>query len=150
MAGTANDGAATELALPSASDIAAYHELAVQLSPGMPQLRALHLLESAVARVETALAYGAAADAVDAAALLCCTIIKNHPFMDGNKRGGYSALAVVLWANGLRLEAGDMELFQRLFQIAETSGPWEEFAAWIRDRVEPDTTFIAPAPASPP
>ena len=136
-----NDGVAARLVFPSASDIAAYHQRAVRLSPGMAPLRALHLLESAVARVETALAYGAAADAVDAAALLCCAIIKNHPFMDGNKRGGYSALAVVLRANGLRLEAGDMELFQKLFQTAETSGPWEEFAAWIRDRVEPDPTF---------
>lgn len=150
MVGMSNDDVAKQLALPSASDITAYHELAVQLSPGMPQLRALHLLESAVARMETALVYAAAADAVDAAALLCCAIVKNHPFMDGNKRAGYSALAVVLWANGLRLEAGDMELFQRLYRVADTSEPWEEFAAWIRDRVEPDTTFIAPAPASPP
>ena len=138
------------LALPSAPDIAAYHKLAVQLSLGMPQLREQHLLESAVARTETALTYGAAADAVDAAALLCCAIIKNHPFMDGNKRAGYSALAVVLWANGHRLEATDMELFHRLRRIAETSGPWEEFAAWIRERVEPDATFTAPTPASPP
>ena len=141
MVGMWNDGVAKQLALPSASDITAYHELAVRLSPGMPQLRAPHLLELAVARVETVLAYGAAADAVDAAALLCCAIIKNHPFMDGNKRGGYSALAVVLRANGLRLEASDMELFQRLFRVAETSEPWEEFAAWIRERIEPDPTF---------
>ena len=128
-------------ALPSAPDIAAYHKLAVQLSPGMPQLREQHLLESAVARAETALAYGAAADAIDAAALLYCAIIKNHPSMDGNKRVGYSALAAVLWANGHRLEATDMELFHRLRRIAETSGPWEEFAAWIRERIEPDSTF---------
>ena len=102
------------------------------------------MLESAVARTETALAYGAAADAVDAAALLCCAIVKNHPFMDGNKRAGYSALAAVLWANGCRIEATDMELFHRLRGIAETSGSWEEFAAWIRERIEPDSTFTAP------
>ena len=141
MARTPAVGAANELAFPSARDIAAYHKLAVQLSPGMPQLREAHLLESAVARAETALAYGAAADAVDAAALLCCAIVKNHPFMDGNKRAGYSALAAVLWANGCRIEATDMELFHRLRRIAETSGPWEEFAAWIRGRIEPDSTF---------
>ena len=61
--------------------------------------------------------------AADAATLLCCAITKNHPFMDGDKRDGYSALAVVLRANCLRLEAGDTELFQKLFQTAETSGP---------------------------
>ena len=141
-----NDDVAKQLALPLASDIAAYHELAVQLSPGMPQLRALHLLESAVARTETALAYAAAADAVDAAALLCWR--SNHPFMDGNKRAGYSALAVVLWANGSGSKQAIWSCSKGCI-IADTSEPWEEFAAWIRDRVEPDATFTAPDPASP-
>ena len=113
-----------------------FHDAQLRRFGGAPGLRDPGLLESAVGRVETALAY-ADMDAVDAAAMLCHTILRNHAFVDGNKRTAYGALVMTLAGNGLRLEADDAAILEMIVGAAAGPEPWHAVAGWLRSRVRP-------------
>jgi death-on-curing protein len=58
----------------------------------------------------------------DKAAAYLYHIVKNHPFIDGNKRTGFACCDVFLRINGYRLQAKYREeLYQLVLQLA--SGP---------------------------
>jgi death on curing protein len=71
------------------------------------------------------------------AALYAAGLVKNHPFVEGNKRTGAVACELFLVANGLRLLASDTELVGAILGLA--SGQIDEtvFAAWLRESTEP-------------
>lgn len=121
--------------LPEPRTLRVFHDAQLRRFGGAPGMRDAGLLESAVGRVRSALLY-AEMDAVDAAAMLCHAILKNHAFVDGNKRTAYGALIMTLAGNGLRLRAGDMEIAGMIFEAAGGSDGWEPIAAWVRARTE--------------
>ena len=45
-------------------------------------------------------------------------IIKNHPFLDGNKRVAFGAMDIFLQMNGLILKADENELYKLIIDIA--------------------------------
>lgn len=61
-----------------------------------------HLIESALARPRHAAIY-ADADIVRQAATLCFGLIKNHPWLGGNKRTATHLLEIFLYLNGYAL-----------------------------------------------
>ncbi|MEW5718511.1 MAG: Fic family protein, partial [Chloroflexota bacterium] len=66
------------------------HERAIQRYGGLPELRDLGLLESALAvPKQTMFGDDLYPDVATKAAILLFTLIKNHPFVDGNKRTGF-------------------------------------------------------------
>jgi len=80
-----------------------------------------------VGRLESALAMPAAtfggellhASLDEQAAAYLFHFVKNHPFVDGNKRTGLVALLAFLGLNGRRLEAPDDELTDLVLGVAE-------------------------------
>lgn len=118
--------------LPDAATLRVFHDAQLRRFGGAPGLRDAGLLDSALGRVQSALAY-ADMDVVDAAAMLCHAILKNHAFVDGNKRTAYGALVMIL--AGLRLEAEDTEIVQTILDAAAGQRPWQDIAAWLRPRV---------------
>ncbi len=40
---------------------------------------------------------------IEKSAILAFTLVKNHPFLDGNKRTGHAAMEVFLLLNGMKL-----------------------------------------------
>jgi death-on-curing protein len=114
-----------------------FHDAQLRRFGGAPGLRDPALLESAIGRVRTALAY-TEMDAVDAAAMLCHAVLKNHAFVDGNKRTAYGALVMVLAGNSLRLEAEDDSILAMILGAAAGPEPWQSIAAWLRPRVRAD------------
>lgn len=65
------------------------------------------------------------------AARLCCSIIGNHPFMDGNKRIGIAAMIVFLGINGISLNSEDSELVDLGIGIADGSIDCDTLTKWI-------------------
>ena len=63
-------------------------------------------------------------------------LITNHPFLDGNKRAGTLAAAVMLEMNGVRL-CSEPTWFSRLEQLtwktAKAEASREDLAAVLRD-----------------
>jgi death-on-curing protein len=59
-------------------------------------------------------------------------IIKNHPFVDGNKRTAITASSIFLLRNGYKLETSNEELEQFTLKVASKDVSIEEIAGWLR------------------
>ncbi|MCI2264548.1 type II toxin-antitoxin system death-on-curing family toxin [Sediminivirga luteola] len=102
------------------------------------QVRDVGLLDSALARpVASAFGLPAYGSLALAAAAQTESIVRNHPLFDGNKRTGLYLLAVFLRLNGLRLVAGNDELYEHIVAAARGDVDLDQSASFIADRVEP-------------
>jgi death-on-curing protein len=72
-------------------------------------------------------------DLYNQAAALLDSLIRNHPFIDGNKRTGIVAAGLFLQMNGYRLTASDSELEIFTLEVALGQANIEKIAAWFRD-----------------
>src|SRR5215207_8227709 len=78
------------------------------LSSGVFGIRDQGLLDSAVARPAQILAYQDPTPTVfQLAAAVAFGLIRNHPFLDGNKRAGFIACVMTLGINGFLLDIPD-------------------------------------------
>ena len=104
---------------------------------GAPGIRAGgdDLIESALARPQHKYAYGSGADLADLAAAYLYGLAKNHGYIDGNKRVGFTAAATFLLLNGLRLTASEPEAYDTVIGVVEGRHTEEQLAAWIRAHV---------------
>ncbi len=65
------------------------------------------------------------------AARLCFGLVKNHPFVDGNKRIGAHAMLVFLTLNGIELRYTQEELSDVILQLAAGTISFFELLEWI-------------------
>ena len=98
---------------------------------GAAGLRDAGLLESALARPRNLLSYGEA-DIAALAAAHAYGLVRNHPFIDGNKRAAFLACAVFLEINGYRLIAGEADAAAQVLALADGAVDEAAFAAWLR------------------
>ena len=75
----------------------------------------------------------------DKAGALLRSLIKNHPYKDGNKRMGMALTTVFLLMNGHIFLPTSKEMLTYALQIAKSEPDvgWREVAAWIRDHTYP-------------
>lgn len=99
-------------------------------------LRDEGLLDSALARPKNLIAYEKTSGISDLAASYCAGIMKNHPFVDGNKRAAFLALGLFLELNGYRLTANQPEAFQNILALAAGKLEEAELSIWVTRNVE--------------
>ncbi|MFN0126251.1 MAG: type II toxin-antitoxin system death-on-curing family toxin [Verrucomicrobiales bacterium] len=80
------------------------HEQSLAEFGGAAGIRDEGLLDSALSKPENLFAYGTPS-VFELAASYGFGLVKNHPFIDGNKRIGFIVAVVFLQINGWRLEA---------------------------------------------
>ena len=97
--------------------IVALHAEQLRLHGGAPNLRDPGMLESALDRPRQKEAYGDR-DLSDLAAAYLFGIVKNHPFVDGNKRTGLAAADLFLYFNGFSLETEQEDLIEFVTMVA--------------------------------
>jgi death on curing protein len=102
---------------------------------GAPGLRDAGLLESALARPRQIFAYSDC-DLVELAAAYVAGIVRNHPFVDGNKRTGFMTGYVFLERNGLHFTASEAEAAQAVLELAAGTIDETGFALFLRDHVK--------------
>ena len=90
------------------------------------------LLESALARPRQLWTYEANADLARLAAAYGVGLVRNHPFVDGNKRAAFLAVGLFLGLNGFQLVADPADAARTVFALAAGEMDEPEFAAWIR------------------
>jgi len=90
------------------------------------------LLESALSRPVNLFHYGDAKDLADLAASYAFGLVKNHAFVDGNKRAGFLACGVFLQINGRTLDAKVEDAIAAVLALAEGTMGEKAFAEWIR------------------
>lgn len=65
------------------------------------------------------------------AARLCFGLVKNHPFVDGNKRIGAHVMLVFLALNGIELQHTQTELSKVILQLAAGTLQSTDLLDWI-------------------
>jgi death on curing protein len=98
---------------------------------GLPGVRDDGALESAIARPKNLFAYGQASSIGELGAALAWALVRNHPFMDGNKRAAFAALTMFLELNGHRLTCSEVEETAMVLRAAASEIAEEEWTAWV-------------------
>ena len=70
------------------------------------------------------------------AARLCFGLVKNHPFIDGNKRTGTHAMLVFLALNGIELDYTQEELSGVILSLAAGEIGHSELLRWVIEHQE--------------
>ena len=114
--------------IPSA--VIAIHKELISEHGGIAGIRDQGLLDSALARPKNIQAYKKAS-IPELAAAYAYGIVKNHPFIDGNKRVGLSILAVFLLLNGYKLIASEADAVITIDALASGSLEQEALTLWV-------------------
>ena len=104
---------------------------------GLSGIRDQGLFEAASARARQVFTYDPEADIATLAAAYAGAFMRNHPFVDGNKRAGTAACLTFLRLNGLRLDVTDDALTEKALGLASRALSEDAFADWIRTNVTP-------------
>ena len=94
------------------------------------------LLESAIDRPRNLHAYVKDVTIPRLAAAYCFAIVKNHPFVDGNKRAGLLAGNAFLALNGYRFQPEETEIVHMILALAEGAIGEDELASWFSENSE--------------
>ena len=70
---------------------------------------------------------------LDKATRLAFGLIKNHPFIDGNKRIGTHAMLIFLALNGITLSYNDEELIDIILKVASGKANENDLYTWIKN-----------------
>lgn len=117
----------------TAEQVLFIHYSLIEETGGSHGIRDLALFQSAVARPLAAFGGNDLyPDLFTKAAALMHSIIKNHPFVDGNKRTGITAASIFLMHNGFQITASNKELERFTVKIASTNTDIEEIAKWFK------------------
>ena len=116
-------------------DALALHDRLLALDGGAAGVRNLGLLQSALARPQQLHAYGDAPDTIDMAAAYTVGIVRNHPFVDGNKRTAFVVGVLFLEINGHRFTATEEDATQAVLGLADRTIDEAAFIRWLRANV---------------
>ncbi len=94
------------------------------------------LVESALARSQQAATYEDA-DLMRQAATLYFGMVKNHPWMGGNKRTASLLVDEFLFRNGIEILASTQEIIELVHHIEADRWKVDEIEAWLRDHTSP-------------
>ncbi|WP_392476224.1 type II toxin-antitoxin system death-on-curing family toxin [Nostoc sp. C110] len=113
--------------------VVAIHRRQLAEHGGLEGIRDEGLVQSALYRPQNLLAYSESPpDIASLAAAYAYGIVKNHPFVDGNKRTAYVVMRTFLKLNGYDLQASSEEKYQIWIDLAAGKLSEEELAEWIR------------------
>ena len=106
------------------------HEQSLAEHGGTSGIRDEGLLDSALGKPMNLFVYGEPA-LFDLAASYVYGLVKNHPFLDGNKRIGFVTGALFLALNGYQLIATEADAAIRTLALAAGEMTEKAYAAWL-------------------
>ena len=95
-------------------------------------------LQSALARARQHSAYAAGTGIVALAAICTAGIVRNHPFVDGNKRTGFVVGILFLELNGFRFQATEEAAARAVLGLAAGEIDEAGYLDFLRANVAPD------------
>jgi death-on-curing protein len=108
----------------------AIHEMMLANYGGLAGVRDSGLLESALAAPRHLSSYGSPS-IPDLAAAYAYGIVKNHPFLDGNKRTGFMLAATFLEVNGFTFNATEESVVEQTLGLAAGAIGKAAYAIWL-------------------
>ena len=112
------------------------HQILIGQFGGNPHLRDKVLLKAAIERPFTTFdGNDLYPELTDKAAAYIESLIKNHPFIDGNKRVGYTVMRYFLLKNGYDIRATQPEKYDYVIAIANSQLSIDEIKEWIEKHI---------------
>ncbi len=116
--------------------VLAIHRRQIAEHGGLDGIRDKTLLESALQKPKNLYAYGEPPPSVAAmAASYAYGIIKNHPFLDGNKRTAFVVCVLFLQLNGLKLDVSQKDKYETFISLASGSLSEKDLTIWISNNI---------------
>jgi len=116
----------------SLDEVVEIHSVLIVRFGGPHGVRDLGLLESALFRPQTGYYY----DLAEMAAAMFESLIKNHPFVDGNKRVAFFATDVFLRMNGYKFQVEAKTAHQFLMNLFDASEcDLEHLLPWVNKSI---------------
>ena len=120
----------------SKQQVVKLHEMLIAQSGGSSEIRDEGLLESALnAPFQSFGDTDLYPSLLEKAARLGYGLIKNHPFVDGNKRIGTHTMLVFLAINHAELTYSDEELISLILGIAAGKYDDKHLLSWLQDHL---------------
>lgn len=113
-------------------DVLAIHGRLLAAHGGAPGLRDQGLLQSALARPRQHYAHDDSTGVIEMATLYTAGIVRNHSFIDGNKRAGFVAGVLFLELNGFRFIASEEDATQAVLSLAAGTMDENAYTEWMR------------------
>jgi death-on-curing protein len=108
------------------------HQILIAKFGGSHGIRDKSALESAIARpFQTFDKNELYPSVLEKAASLIESIIVNHPFIDGNKRTGYTLLRLFLLQNAIDITASNDNKYEFVINIASGTLKYEAIVSWL-------------------
>lgn len=124
----------TKIKFISTTRVLYIHDQMVRKFGGSHGVRDIGLVESAVARPQATFGgqylYGSI---FDKAAALLQSLLKNHPFVDGNKRTALTSAAIFLKLNNIHLINNHAEEVEFAVKVDNQHLSIEEISSWLKD-----------------
>jgi death on curing protein len=120
-----------------ARDALAIHDRLLALDGGTSGLRDAGLLASALARPRQHLTYGDEPDIIRLAAIYTDAIVRNHPFVDGNKRVGFVVGVLFLELHGFAFTAPQPLATHAVLDLAAGRTGLGGYERFLRDHARP-------------
>jgi len=117
-------------------DVLAIHDRLLALHGGATGVRDRGLLESALARPRQHHSYAKTSDVVEMAALYTAGIVRNHPFVDGNKRVGFVIGVLFLELHGFVFKASEADATQAVMALAAGTLDEGAYSACLRENAK--------------
>ncbi len=114
--------------------VQALHDRQLAEHGGLPGVRDMGAVESALARPINLAGYGDP-DAADLAAAYAFGLARNHGFADGNKRSAWVVARLFLMANHVDLAFDKADALRMVLALAAGDLGETEVAQWFRDRI---------------
>lgn len=111
--------------------VRALHEQLLAEFGGSPGIRDEGLLASALSRPQNLHAYGNPSVS-DLPASYAFGLVRNHPFVDGNKRIGFAAAVLFLELNGFVFEAAEVDAVIQTLALAAGELDESGYSAWMK------------------
>jgi death-on-curing protein len=122
----------------SLAEVLKLHDAIISETGGSHGLRDLGLLESAVGQPQQTFGGDDLYPSLVAkASALGFSLIKNHPFVDGNKRIGHAAMEAMLMLSGFELSASVNVSEAEVLAVAAGDRTREQLEAWLESRLVP-------------
>lgn len=113
------------------------HSRLIKLTGGEHGVRDLSMLLSALGRPYASFDdKDLYPDLFSKAAALMDSLIRNHPFMDGNKRSAITATGIFLAINGYTLVVEDEEMVRFTLACAQSQAALDEIMEWLKRHCE--------------
>jgi death-on-curing protein len=119
------------------------HQKQIEFFGGDPGISDEGLLESATCAPINYFNYSLVKNTFDLSACYAFHLVKNHPFVDGNKRVALASCLTFLRLNGIRIEIRQRRLFKAMLELTTSKIDKFQFSRMLEQNSPIEFSFMA-------